>query len=298
MKPLINRASDMSADPLPSANDNHDPAAYSPEQKKLVFTKIKRVTGIAIPPAEQTPAVTRMADLLLHKYQTDTLTKAATLDYFKHTLANILKLRTQDNGISSQTQTVIFCDFDHFKKINDFLGHTRANSLIQEMADFLQKSTRHYPSPGHSGRAPDVLARFGGDEFVILMHGCNEEQAKARMTTIADMLRQETFHFGKRSVTNLGLSFGCHEIAPTPKKRRHQDYYTIATHAIDAANEQEKEYKKRPDKQEPTFIHNGSIVWSQAMREQGLTYDIPPLDETSWQRKIGTKSNQGHNLPG
>lgn len=60
---------------------------------------------------------------------------------------------------SRKLYAVMFLDLDKFKKINDALGHTVGDLLLQSVSQRLQSSLREY----------DLLARFGGDEFVILI---------------------------------------------------------------------------------------------------------------------------------
>ncbi len=55
--------------------------------------------------------------------------------------------------------TLIVCDLDHFKEVNDRFGHSAGNQVLQEFAKGLLKIRRDY----------DVTARFGGDEFVLVL---------------------------------------------------------------------------------------------------------------------------------
>ncbi len=60
---------------------------------------------------------------------------------------------------------VLYLDIDHFKEINDQYGHPIGNRIIQEAAAFLTRSMR--PN--------DVVARAGGDEFVVILNGATEK---------------------------------------------------------------------------------------------------------------------------
>ncbi|GIF03996.1 putative bifunctional diguanylate cyclase/phosphodiesterase [Actinoplanes siamensis] len=62
---------------------------------------------------------------------------------------------------------LLFCDLDHFKDVNDSLGHDAGDQLLTEIGTRLRASVRD----------GDVVCRLGGDEFVILMPETTEEQA-------------------------------------------------------------------------------------------------------------------------
>ncbi|MFN2323450.1 MAG: GGDEF domain-containing protein [Trueperaceae bacterium] len=71
--------------------------------------------------------------------------------------------------------TVAFVDLDHFKEVNDTLGHAEGDRVLQAVAATI---TQHL-------RATDVVARLGGDEFGILMADCGPAQARASLDRIA-----------------------------------------------------------------------------------------------------------------
>ena len=62
---------------------------------------------------------------------------------------------------------VVMMDVDHFKSVNDRLGHTVGDLVLQELVERLQRVLRQ----------DDVLARFGGEEFALILVEANAENA-------------------------------------------------------------------------------------------------------------------------
>lgn len=79
-----------------------------------------------------------------------------------------------------QAQALLFLDLDHFKHINDTLGHDVGDLLLRGVTERLR---RHAP-------AEALLARLGGDEFVILLQGALSEQAEALAERLLEAFRQ------------------------------------------------------------------------------------------------------------
>jgi diguanylate cyclase (GGDEF)-like protein/PAS domain S-box-containing protein len=93
-------------------------------------------------------------------------------------------------GRAYESIAVLFLDLDRFKVINDSMGHEKGDQLLQEMARRLQNSMR----PG------DTAARFGGDEFTLLVEGINGvEDAVAVAERIVEALN-EPFMLDSREV--------------------------------------------------------------------------------------------------
>ncbi len=65
--------------------------------------------------------------------------------------------------------SIVMMDLDRFKKINDTLGHETGNEMIRRAASVIKESVRGY----------DVISRYGGDEFVVLLWHANFREAKA-----------------------------------------------------------------------------------------------------------------------
>jgi diguanylate cyclase len=91
---------------------------------------------------------------ILELAQTDVLTSLANRRSFQ----DRLKLAFAGIKRGGNQFSVLYFDLDHFKEVNDSLGHAAGDTLLREIADRLRKVVRE----------TDLLARFGGDEFAIL----------------------------------------------------------------------------------------------------------------------------------
>ena len=70
----------------------------------------------------------------------------------------------------------MFIDLDHFKKVNDTLGHAAGDQLIIETAHRLQESSREQDTVACSGERDEsgTVARLGGDEFTVILPGLRQ----------------------------------------------------------------------------------------------------------------------------
>ena len=69
---------------------------------------------------------------------------------------------------------VLMCDLDHFKRINDTYGHLVGDELLRETARRLSSLVRPY----------DAVGRYGGEEFLVVMPGCDAGRARERAEQI------------------------------------------------------------------------------------------------------------------
>jgi diguanylate cyclase (GGDEF)-like protein len=88
----------------------------------------------------------------------DELTGLANRAMFREKLAKALARAERDN----QTLALLFIDLDGFKEVNDTLGHQAGDSLLRSVARSLVSSLR----------AGDLVCRFGGDEFAVILENC------------------------------------------------------------------------------------------------------------------------------
>ncbi|HTH06907.1 MAG TPA: diguanylate cyclase, partial [Ilumatobacteraceae bacterium] len=110
---------------------------------------------LAITHIEDVTEQRRAAEQLRYAARHDELTGLPNRSYLMHLLHDRLATAEVDEV------AVLFVDLDHFKTINDSLGHEVGDQLLQVVSERLRSALRER----------DVLARFGGDEFIIVMKG-------------------------------------------------------------------------------------------------------------------------------
>ena len=105
---------------------------------------------------------------------------------------------------------VVLCDVDGLKHVNDTAGHLAGNEVLTKVARIMRDSVR----------AEDVVARFGGDEFVLLLPRTGLLPAQALVGRIESRMRDETYHWAGRDHSLPSVSFG---IAWFPEDGRTDD---------------------------------------------------------------------------
>ncbi|HEY7944847.1 MAG TPA: EAL domain-containing protein [Casimicrobiaceae bacterium] len=96
----------------------------------------------------------------------------------------------------------LFLDFDHFKRINDTLGHDAGDRLLQAVAQRLS----------HAVRESDTVARLGGDEFVVILPDLDPERATIEIMAVLTRVRESflaPFRLGDQTPTltcSIGVS--------------------------------------------------------------------------------------------
>jgi len=93
--------------------------------------------------------------------------------------------------------TVMVCDLDGFKQVNDRFGHLEGNRILRLFAKSLQGSCREY----------DYVARMGGDEFVIVAPGLSSSAAMARAACLNELAKSAGWEVCGENL--LSLSVGC-----------------------------------------------------------------------------------------
>lgn len=117
----------------------------------------------------------------------------------RHSLAELApRLVAQNNRHGTPVSTMMI-DVDHFKRINDSHGHHTGDLVLQAVAAILQDSCR----------ADDLLARFGGEEFVYVLGNCDKPAARVKAESLRRNLEQASPQ-GISVTASFGISGGVH----------------------------------------------------------------------------------------
>ncbi len=159
--------------------------AYRLVQWALHFdTSVGRCFGIGRDITEEN----RLANELHRMAYTDELTELPNRTKLIDTLEAILG--------TSATPAVLFCDLDHFKVVNDSLGHHTGDLLLKAIADRI----------GALATAPDsFFARLGGDEFVFLLNDSSWDIATATAERILGLLGEPFSVLGHSLHANMSI---------------------------------------------------------------------------------------------
>lgn len=93
---------------------------------------------------------------------------------------------------------VMMLDIDHFKKINDSYGHDAGDTILREFASRIQRNVR----------GVDLACRYGGEEFVVLMPDCDDQQAHAIAERIREAVALKPFEIAPDLQVTVTVSVG------------------------------------------------------------------------------------------
>lgn len=141
---------------------------------------------------------------LQHLAQHDYLTDLPNRSLFKDRLAGaIAKVKRTKKYVA-----LMFLDIDHFKTINDTLGHGIGDELLKAFSSRLKQCIRTY----------DTIARLGGDEFVVLIEEINNKDEAVSIAKKIIHVMEEKFKLGDDLVaitTSIGISFYTDDLTAT-----------------------------------------------------------------------------------
>lgn len=131
--------------------------------------------------------------------------------YNRRYLGEMLERETRRAVRAAHGLGILMLDLDHFKKFNDTYGHDAGDTVLRETASFLMKSVR----------AEDIVCRYGGEEFVVILPMADLHASQARAERIRSRIRELAVLHQGQSVGVVTVSVGVAELpahGTTPKE--------------------------------------------------------------------------------
>ena len=145
--------------------------------------------------AELLPYLEISSNIIAIKKYAETLHQAALYDYLtglynRRVLKDFVKHIEALAERQQKKVGVLMIDIDHFKRVNDVYGHRAGDTVLKECADIIKNSVRK----------SDLIIRYGGEEFLLLLNDTNKEG----LTEVAEKLRKKvessTFRFQDQAI--------------------------------------------------------------------------------------------------
>ena len=151
--------------------------------------------GVALANVAHSAERARYEQRLTEIAYTDTLTGLPNRDVFLQRLDDLMKSPQRTRA------SVLFIDLDRFKNVNDSLGHHGGDELLVELSKRLVRAA-----------APHLVARFGGDEFTVLVDGVSRaDDAHAIATHLMQALSEPLHIAGHEIVPSVSVGIRCCE---------------------------------------------------------------------------------------
>ena len=133
----------------------------------------------------------------------DSLTDTYNRAYLMERLNRIIdKYKRVPEGFS-----LVILDIDHFKKVNYQYGHLAGDMVLVELVNIINKQIRSY----------DILGRYGGEEFILVLPDTGKEEAYIIVNRILNKIRKNTFIY-KDNKINITFSAGIVESSEIDKE--------------------------------------------------------------------------------
>jgi diguanylate cyclase (GGDEF)-like protein len=131
---------------------------------------------------------------------TDPLTGLNNRRYFEQIIEHDLQLCLRQRHEQQNNHHLIFLllDLDHFKQVNDHYGHAAGDAVLQQTASLLKQILR----------ASDRLIRWGGEEFLLIAHGTDNQDALRLAEKIRDQIAAQSFVLPDQQVLRKTVSIG------------------------------------------------------------------------------------------
>lgn len=169
--------------------------------------------------------VEKLKELITVDFLTKVYNRRAFSEFLEHACGEV-KWTAEHNNHRHREEffSLLLVDIDDFKRFNDKFGHLYGDKILKNVAKFLKSSVRDF----------DIVARWGGEEFAIILQETSLDQAKKRAETILRNSRKKlpvTFSIGvikSNPKYTAGQIFGKVDKATYRAKERGKNQIVIA----------------------------------------------------------------------
>ena len=182
------------------------PLAAHGETQGFVFVCCTTPESLAIA-EERTPLIQQMAELaalsiasldLKAKLERQSIRDSLTGLFNRHFMEIALERELHRAARQGTALAVMMLDVDHFKALNDTFGHEAGDVVLREVAECFRRSLRE----------EDVICRYGGEEFVVIMPDATEETALRRAEAIRALVAEIRTHLRGELLGSVTVSIG------------------------------------------------------------------------------------------
>jgi diguanylate cyclase (GGDEF)-like protein/PAS domain S-box-containing protein len=200
------------------SNGGWDGEIWNRRKNGEVYPERLTITAVRDPNGIITNYVATIVDFTMNKASEEKVKRMAFYDHLtllpnRQLLMDRLKHALSSSARSGKEGALLFIDLDNFKTLNDTLGHSIGDLLLQQVAQRLETCVRE----------GDTVSRFGGDEFVVLLENLSDnafesatqtETVGVKILTALNKPYQLAEH-EYRSTSSIGAAlFNGHQLAP------------------------------------------------------------------------------------
>ena len=170
----------------------------------------------------------QMAATLKHFQRFSSIQSMAIYDnltglYNRRSFEERLGIETQKSFYGSTPVSLVMVDIDHFKKVNDTFGHLEGDKVLCEIASLLKTSVRK----------KDIVVRYGGEEFILILSGAGLEEAAMIAERIRRLVESTPVQIEQAHI-NLTVSLGISNF-PIHRPQSKEELVKMADLALYAA---------------------------------------------------------------
>lgn len=175
--------------------------------EQLIVEMIKSINFIDEIYGEKSEVITDTADIMSNlnkKLITDALTKSYNRRYINKQLPEDI----EDALNNKENLSIIMLDIDCFKNINDIHGHMAGDLALKNLTNIIKSNIR---------RKHDWVARYGGDEFIIVLKNANDKTCKKVIKNIQTSLKENPVKY-KNDKIEITISLGAYVLKNKKRK--------------------------------------------------------------------------------